>query len=272
MLTLFLLSVSLTDLSKARKSYAEQINLLNCLKVVNFLAVTVVNFLIDTNSSEWFINTVAKLVDMNGIGGYPDGTFRPNEVMQRGAFTKILIATMGYNEGMDENEYWAMNNVRRAEQLGILDKNEYPESTLDNPITRYEAAKMLARALELQGETFNNSIYDYAQMIKDYNSILAKYKDYVLKVYSNGIIAGYPDGTFKGDNKLTRAEGSSMIIRLFDESERVKSEKINKQLEIKKMELEMEKNKPKFNMDIQPGLDPKYGYANPKNNAFRKVS
>ncbi|NLW25107.1 MAG: PH domain-containing protein [Clostridia bacterium] len=50
MLTLFLLSVSLTDLSKARKSYAEQINLLNCLKVVNFLAVTVVNFLIDTNT------------------------------------------------------------------------------------------------------------------------------------------------------------------------------------------------------------------------------
>jgi len=179
----------------------------------------------DVNANDWFINTVAKLVGMNGIGGYPDGTFRPNEVMQRGAFTKILIATMGYHEGMGENEHWAMNNVRRAEQLGILDKNEFPESTLDNPITRYEAAKMLARALEVQGETFDNSIYDYTSMIKDYNSIPAKYKEYVLKVFSKGIIVGYPDGTFKGNNKLTRAEGSSMIVRLVDESERRVPEK-----------------------------------------------
>ncbi|MDF1618844.1 S-layer homology domain-containing protein, partial [Petrocella sp. FN5] len=47
-----------------------------------------------------------------------------------------------------------------------------------------------------------------------------KHKANVLKVYEGGIITGYPDGTFKPEMTLTRAEGVAVIRRIIDKSAR----------------------------------------------------
>ncbi|MDF1618846.1 S-layer homology domain-containing protein, partial [Petrocella sp. FN5] len=47
-----------------------------------------------------------------------------------------------------------------------------------------------------------------------------KHKANVLKVYEQGIITGYPDGTFKPEMTLTRAEGVAVIRRIIDKGAR----------------------------------------------------
>jgi amidase len=42
----------------------------------------------------------------------------------------------------------------------------------------------------------------------------AWYKESIDKAASNGITGGYPDGTFKPDNQISRAEIASLISRI----------------------------------------------------------
>lgn len=60
-------------------------------------------------------------------------------------------------------------------------------------------------------------------MIKDIDEIDDEYLyNSVLKTYVKGIISGYPDGSFSGDRILSRAEASSVIVRLIDKNSRIK--------------------------------------------------
>jgi hypothetical protein len=59
-------------------------------------------------------------------------------------------------------------------------------------------------------------------LIKDYKSIPNSKKTGVVKCYDVGILTGYPDGEFKADNILTRAEAVAVIRRVLDPSARKK--------------------------------------------------
>mgnify|MGYP000974070041 FL=1 len=111
--------------------------------------------------------------------------------------------------------------MKKAEEIGLIDKGEYQLKDYNVPITRNEAVKIAVRACEYLGENAPANYQGYKDYIKDYNSIPAKYKDYVLKGTAIGLIDGYDDSTFRGNNNLTRAEGATIIVRIFDKSERV---------------------------------------------------
>lgn len=42
----------------------------------------------------WSKDYVQRLVDLGAINGYPDGTFKPNNTISRGAFIKVLCGVM----------------------------------------------------------------------------------------------------------------------------------------------------------------------------------
>ncbi len=44
------------------------------------------------------------------------------------------------------------------------------------------------------------------------------------KPMQKGILSGYDDGTFRDDGLLTRAEASSVLVRLIDKSERINAD------------------------------------------------
>lgn len=188
------------------------------LKSIKELVNDTINKFNDIKGSEWFINQVSKLVGIGGIDGYPDGTFKPNNTINRGEFTKILVSIFGHKNLPKTTSHWASGYISKAEELGLIDKDEFKDA--DKVITRNEMAKMAANSLNLLGEKHITDREDYKELIKDYNNVSEKYKDFVLKVYAKGIITGFPDGTFGGEKGLTRAEASSVIIRVIDETER----------------------------------------------------
>ncbi len=174
----------------------------------------------DIQAGDWYIDHVTKLVKLDGIGGYPDGTFRPNNTITRSEFTTILLNAMGYKQTNAKTGHWATNTIKKAEELKILNKNEFPENSLDRPITRYEMAQLSSKALEVLKEKPSENKEKYIDAISDYNKIPNNYKDYVLEVYTKGIITGYPDKSFGGNKNLTRAESSVVVLRVLEKSER----------------------------------------------------
>ncbi len=176
----------------------------------------------DTNPTDWYIPTITRLIEWGGITGYPDGTFRPNDLMTRAEFTKTLIGALWRDKyEISTSGHWATNFIDAAETAGILDKGEFTNK-LDNPISRNEMAKMATRVIETtENEKWQEDLSKYIYQIKDYDTTLNNYKDYILKAYTKGIITGYPDGTFAGNKGLTRAEAATVVVRIIDNKERV---------------------------------------------------
>lgn len=174
----------------------------------------------DISSSNWFVETVSKLVGLSGIDGYSDGTFRPNKEMTKAEFVKTIVASLGFDEEVSSQGHWASNYIKRAKSIGILNDNESAERGLDKAITRNEMAEIAAKTLRYLGEDYVKEREDYSYQIKDFDKIPIYYRNYVLVAYTKGIIKGYPDGNFQGDKGLTRAEASTVIIRILDPTER----------------------------------------------------
>ena len=185
----------------------------------------------DTKPSDWYMGTVSKLIERGGINGYPDNTFKPNKEITKAEFVKTVVASLGFKEKLDTSPHWASNYIRKAVTLGIIDIKDFSSATLDQTISRNDMAKVAVKTLEYNGEKFTEDYSKYANQIKDFNSISSAYKDYVLKAYAKGIITGYPDSTFKGSRGLTRAEASTVVIRILEANERVLPEEPVEQTE-----------------------------------------
>ena len=168
----------------------------------------------DVKESDWFTQTVSKLVGLGIIDGYPDGTFKPEGSINTDAFIKMTVTALGHNLENGEN-YWAEPYMEKAKEIDLIETGEISDST--RPINRAEIARIIVRAMD---EDFPGDIENYITEIKDYDSIPDGFKEYVLKAYVKGIVTGYPDGSFGYDKNATRAEASTMLIRMLDEEER----------------------------------------------------
>ncbi len=196
-----------------------------------------INSFKDVSSNEWYISKVAKLVALGGINGYEDGTFRPNNTITQGEFIKIVVAVFNGEEApVATGQHWAMNYIKKAQELNYIDAEEYKAADLDKPITRYQMSKIVVRVASSRGESFKSDIQDYVYQIKDYQAVPAEYSSEVLKAFTQGIITGYTDGEFKGRQGLTRAEASTVIVRIFDKTERILPAQPITTSEIKKIE------------------------------------
>ncbi|MDX9918291.1 MAG: S-layer homology domain-containing protein [Gudongella sp.] len=168
----------------------------------------------DIKETDWFASTVKNLVDLGGINGYPDGSFKPNNTITNAEFTKVLTSALGFDNLTATSSHWGSGYVDKAVSLGLVTKTEL--SDMDKPITRKVMAKMAANALDYLKESQISDRAEFKSLITDFAKISASYQDYVLKAFTKGIITGYPDGTFGADRGLTRAEASTVIMRIID--------------------------------------------------------
>lgn len=198
----------------------------------------------DTGPNDWFMEDVSYLVKLKGISGYPDGSFKPDRNIQKSEFIKTLISSIGYKDLEKTDKYWASGYIDKALTLGLIGAESL--DGMDKPITRYEMARIISNTLDYKKEDGLDNIGKYSNKIKDIHKINdTDLYDCVLKTYVKGIISGYPDGSFSGDNYLSRAEASTVIVRIINKDSRVEQE-LNKSESFAEEVLElvnMERNK-----------------------------
>jgi len=172
----------------------------------------------DVDSSHWALEYINKLSDDGIINGYDDGTFKPEGTIKRSEFLKLVMASvmpddLDVDEIPQPFEHWAAGYVGLAQNFGIIDEGDFTLDNIEEPITRIEMARIVAKAdLYLKGSTTGEVNPDEVLFI-DVGELNPVDLFLLQHCVSTELIKGYEDGTFKPAKTMTRAEAATMIYR-----------------------------------------------------------
>lgn len=146
------------------------------------------------------------------IFGYPDGNLLPEGNITRAEAAAILVRLKDISTtDMSKANYvdlkegaWYIPYINAAIKYNLLEAEEN-KIRPDDPITRAEMARLLSPIDET-----NNSKSDFQDIIGH------RYEKEINQAYGNKRIIGYPDGSFKPDNYITRAEAVIMFNSIFN--------------------------------------------------------
>lgn len=153
------------------------------------------------------------------IFGYADGTFRPDNNMSRAEATAIFARLISEKKGEKISGKSNFNDVSKNEwysdYIGYLSKygiiKGYSNSTFrpDDNVSRAEFVAMTVRFNSLF-----NDVKKGSYTVK-YTDVATNYWAYSDIAYAKNVgwLNGYADGTFKGDNAITRAEVVTVVNR-----------------------------------------------------------
>ena len=163
----------------------------------------------DFDYSHWAWADVRKLTSSGLVKGYGDKTLKPENPITRAEFIYTLwnLAGSPSTSGggfVDSWAHWANKAISWASTNGYVKGYDDGYFRPDQSITRAEIATVLFRYLQ--------PLPVLANLFYDTNGHWAQV--YISSVAHQGIIQGYPDGTFRPDNTATRAEAFAMIARI----------------------------------------------------------
>ncbi|GEM_PF-2825003 len=177
-------------------------------------------------AGHWAEGTVSQMVYQGLISGYEDETFRPDNPVSRAECSAILSRALDLPAAGLEGIYafrdfgtipnWAQKTVAQTVAAGLF--SGYPEPDEgktfrpDRPVSRVELVAILSRFILSRGF---EQISNQAQFA-DQNQIPEWAREAVNLAVANGLVKGYPDGTFQPQKEVNRAEAAAMIARLLN--------------------------------------------------------
>jgi uncharacterized repeat protein (TIGR02059 family) len=162
----------------------------------------------------WAAPYIKEMYASGVIGGYPDGSFRPDNHISRAEFVTMLVKsyqweTAGSKTFADTANHWARDYIAVAYARQIAKGYNDTRFGPDDYITREQMAVMLAQAAELRNVTGTRTFSDQER-------ISPWAREAVAAASSKGIINGYPDKSFKPKDKATRGEAITVLLRSLD--------------------------------------------------------
>ena len=154
------------------------------------------------------------------ILGKEIGKFYPNDNVTRAEFVKMamLAFELSADNSVKKSFYdvpsthWAFEYVNIASSRGLVNGISQNEFGVSNNMTREDMATLGYRILSYfggitGGQSLENKFTDYASF-SDYAS------NAILMLNNYEYINGYPDGSFKPKDNVTRAEAAQFIYNL----------------------------------------------------------
>ena len=149
------------------------------------------------------------------IVGYPDSTVRPQNGITRAEvatiFFRLLTDETRNANSTKSNSYsdvaagaWYNHAVSTLSAMGIVKGDSNGKFNPNAPITRAEFAAIAARF----DDKANTTAVDFSDIASHWA------KNEISAAANNGWINGYTDGTFRPNNKITRAEAMTLVNRV----------------------------------------------------------
>ncbi len=181
----------------------------------------------DVTETDWYYAFVHCLYCHGIIGGYSDGTFRPNNEITRGQIAKIVAMAAGFDDVVSEQSFEDVSPastfypwIGQLYMHGVISgyacggpgepcgAASMPYFRPGGQATRGQMAKIVVMAAVLPVNTGGGPHFsDVAEGSTFY--------DYVETMYNAGAINGYPDGTFHPSSNVTRAQAAKMVVLVF---------------------------------------------------------
>ncbi|MEW6173935.1 MAG: S-layer homology domain-containing protein [Bacillota bacterium] len=173
----------------------------------------------------WMVEAISRLSKDNIISGYSDGTFRPNNKINRAETASIITRALNLGSG-DARELnfsdnaripaWSRGAVAAAVKDGLLVGYPNADGTFafeaSKTVSRTEMAVLIARILENKIGIIKPASLNFT----DESTIPPWAKNMIGKALAKNVVGGYPDNTYRGGQSVTRAEAASMIVRMLD--------------------------------------------------------
>ncbi|GGG07094.1 family 10 glycosylhydrolase [Paenibacillus aceti] len=169
-------------------------------------------------SGHWAEKYIQQAIQRRLINGYDDGSFRPDQSVNRGEFAVMLSRALKLEGAGADISFadsgkiaaWAKPHIARVIEASII--NGYQDHTFrpNQAINRAELATMIVRALGIEPDAKAEQELPFT----DEKSIPAWARPYVAAAYHAGIVQGRADQTFAPNESATRAEAVVMILRM----------------------------------------------------------
>ncbi len=178
---------------------------------------TTVIFLSDIYG-HWAQDYITELVSLGIVEGYDDGTFLPNNPVNRAEFLKMVMGALAFDvpDSVSETAFtdvpadsWYAPYIQTAYEQGIVEGYDNGTFGPGSEINRAEAVKILLGAAGIE-------VHPDISLFPDV-SIDDWFGPYVSMASSLGLIGGYDNGNFGPGDPMTRAQVCKVIVELLDQ-------------------------------------------------------
>lgn len=172
----------------------------------------------DVPENHWAYLYITELYEYGVISGYTDGSFRPDALVTRGEFIKLITDGMNINASATEAisftdvspDNWVYPYVQRLASVGGITGYEDGSCGVNKNISRQEAAVFIERVLKIKNTTF---IEAETEEFADESDIADYAKEAVKNLSASEIISGFDNGRFMPEENLTRAQAATIIYK-----------------------------------------------------------
>ena len=171
----------------------------------------------DFDRNAWYADAVSAAVDNGLLYGKSSTIIDPNGAMTRAEMAAIINRSFGCYKAADISQYkdvskskWYYKDVALAVQMGTYNGRSSSTMAPDAPITREEAMTVVARALELDYDSYSKT--DLSKF-SDRNKISNWALPYVRAMIGADYIHGRTKGLEPLDN-ITRAEFAQIFANI----------------------------------------------------------
>lgn len=164
----------------------------------------------DVPQEHWASEYIRQLGKLGYSQGAANGDYKPEKLVTNAEFAAFVCRMTGMDDTvLDRGAHWADAVMEYAKHMGWFTPGEIPGAQYDEPINREMAVKILM--LSSFGDPGAESLEEGE--LSDLSDVGEGYHEYVTRAYLMGIITGYPDGTFRPKDNITRAETAAIICR-----------------------------------------------------------
>jgi hypothetical protein len=170
-------------------------------------------------SGHWAEAIIKEAASLGIVGGYPDGTYLPDNLIKREEFFKLLTniltekpdTTNTKIQFMDVVDFeWYVPTIKTAVAAGIT--SGYGDGTfgIGMMISRQEAAKVAGSVIPTTGTEDEKG----AESALDKGQIADWAYKYVDLMFKKGYMKGDTEGNFRPTMALTRAEAAAILLNV----------------------------------------------------------
>jgi len=176
----------------------------------------------------WAQNDIEIMLAKGIASGKSSYYFNPDTNITRAEFTKFLVEALGIpkydavyaNFDDVDDDYWAYKYIQGAVRVGIVKGTSAYRFSPEKPITRAEAAAMIARAAGFKSMK-EDEVKESLDKFKDRNQIGKWAQSSIAEAMKAGIINGYSPDSFRPNSYTTRAQAARMIVRLMIQQKKI---------------------------------------------------
>lgn len=168
------------------------------------------------SAQHWAQSSMDKWTRLGVLKGYEDGSFHPDQQVTRAELATMINRIFGYTRTSEQpfadvpKDAWYSNALSIAKEAGYYEGYPGNLAKATTPVSRQDAVTLIVKAFYLRAHAeVSATAYSDDASIRSYaREAIAALGD---------VVKGYPDGSFKPDKTMSRAEVAKVLDSLVSE-------------------------------------------------------